>query len=313
MLRISAIICFVFLFSSCSNKSDSTLAIFKATEEGFLYSNSVFSNSSTIIYESFVERLLKPATAEQASVWQPKAMLIKEKSASMFRYLDSLIIELKKEAGLRLENMTEVYNEDDVEVVNKFFINKNTGDKLFEKLKKYKNEILAVDPELNKKFGNNSIIVTREFETAGTKQKDFTTTFFNHAPAIAAVAMLRKFQNNVRVLENKLVTYCFNQILSYSGCGFSVFNPIIGQSSTYVKGGDIIEITAGIGSFSATASPQITIDNKKVEINESAVAIYKLTAASKAGKYLVPVVIEFIKPDGAKGTFSTKLEYKVKE
>lgn len=313
MLRISAIICFVFLFSSCSNKSDSTLAIFKATEEGFLYSNSVFSNSSTIIYQAFDEKLLKPATAEQASVWQPKAMVIKEKSALMFRYLDSLIIELKKEAGLRLEDMTEVYNEDDVDVVNKFFNNKNTGDKLFEKLKKYKNDILAVDLELNKKFGSNSIIVTREFDTAGTKQKDFTRIFFNQVPAIAAVAMLRKFQNNVRVLENKLGTYCFDQILSYGGCGFSVFKTLIGQSSTYVKGGDIIEITAGIGSFSATASPQITIDNKKIEINESAVAIYKLKAASKAGKYFVPVVVEYIKPDGTKGTFSRKLEYSVKE
>ena len=118
MLRISAITCFIFFFSACSNKSDSTLAIFKATEEGFLYSNSVFSNSSAIIYESFVERLLKPATVEQASVWQPKAMRIKEKSTAIFKYLDSLITELKKEAGLRLENMTEVYNEDENENFN---------------------------------------------------------------------------------------------------------------------------------------------------------------------------------------------------
>ena len=116
MLRIIGIITFTVIFSSCTNKADSVLAVFKATEEGLIQSNSVISNSSNVIYHALDEKLLKPESNRQASIWQPKAILIKEKSAVIIKYLDSLIVALKKEAGLKLENMKEVYREDDLEL-----------------------------------------------------------------------------------------------------------------------------------------------------------------------------------------------------
>ncbi len=313
MVRIIAVVAFAFLFSSCSNKSDSLLAVLKATEEGFLNSNSVVSNSSTVIYHALDEKLLKPESAQQASVWQPKAMLIKENSAGIIRYLDSLIVELKKEAGLRLENMIEVYREDDLEAVSSFFLNKNTGDELYDRLQKYKSDILAVDPELKKEFGDNSIIITYRFEQERKSQKDFTKTFFDDVPAIAAVAILRELENNVRVLENQFVTYCFNKIGSTDGDGsFDKFGVIIGQSSNIVKAGDKIEITAGIGSFSVRANPKITIDGKEIQM-ENAVASYKFKTPLKAGKYSIPVKIEYTDVDGSKKIQTNKVEYNVAE
>ena len=49
MLRIIGIITFTVIFSSCTNKADSVLAVFKATEEGLIQSNSVISNSSNVV------------------------------------------------------------------------------------------------------------------------------------------------------------------------------------------------------------------------------------------------------------------------
>ncbi|MGF2413712.1 MAG: hypothetical protein ACQUYJ_15375, partial [Ferruginibacter sp.] len=121
MIRIVVMIALTFSLSSCSNKSDSILAVFKATDEGLIQSNSVISNSNTIIYHALDEKILKPQSAHQASVWQPKAILIKEKSAAIIRYLDSLIVVLKKVANLRLENMREVYNEEDVDAASRLF------------------------------------------------------------------------------------------------------------------------------------------------------------------------------------------------
>lgn len=315
MVRITAVIILAFFFSSCSNKSQNDLAVFKATEEGFLYSNAAISNSTDVIYRALHEKLLQPETAMQASKWQPKAMLIKEKSAETFKYLDSLITELKKEADIRLmmEEMREVYDEDDMEAVSKLFVKKNAGDKLFEKLQKYKMDMLAVDPEMNELFRDNTIIVTREFEQSGAKQKDFTTTFFDGVPAIAAVAMLRRFENNVRVLENKFVTFCFNKIGSLDGYGFfTKIGVLIGQSTNIIKAGDQMIIQAGMGEYSIASNPKITINNKKIQV-ENGVALYKFKTSIKAGKYFVPVRIEYIDVDGTKKEFMEKVEYTVVE
>lgn len=312
MLRIIGVIFFAFVFSSCANKSDSVLAVFKATEEGLIQSNIAILNSSSFIYKELDSKLSKPESIQQASIWQPKAMLIKEKSTGIINYLDSLIIELKKEAGLRLENMREVYKEDDLDAVSRLFIKKNTGEELYEKLQKYRRDILAADPELNKQFGDNSIIITKDFELAGSKKKDFTKTFFNKVSVITALAMLRKFENNVRVLENEFVTYCNHKVAGYSDA-FTSISSLIGQSSNYLKAGDNLEIQAGIGAYSLTSKPKISIMGKDIDCKENGFALYKFKTPLKAGKYSVPVKIEYTDFDGKRKVITNKMEYTVVE
>jgi GldM N-terminal domain len=312
MLRFIVVIIFAGVFSSCSNKSDSILAAFKATEEGLIKSNSAISNSSTVIYHALNKKLSEPESARQASVWQPKALLIKEKSGEIIKYLDSLIIELKKEAGIKLENGRETFREDNLDAVSRLFINKNAGGELYEKLQNYRMDVLAVDPELNKQFFKNSIIITNEFEQAKNIKKDFNKTFFDHVPVITALAMLRKFENNVRVMENQFVTYCNHKVGGYTE-EFTRFGILIGQSSNYVKAGGNIEIQAGVGEYSLAAKPKITIMGKEIDSKEKGYALYKFKTPLKAGKYIVPIIIEYIDESGIKQQLKNKIEYTVIE
>jgi hypothetical protein len=84
------------LLASCSNKSQSILTAFKATEEGLIQSNETIAYSNNVVYHAIEEKLVKPESARQASVWQPKAMLIKEKSTEVINYIETLIKELKE-------------------------------------------------------------------------------------------------------------------------------------------------------------------------------------------------------------------------
>lgn len=313
MLRFIGAITFAFVFSSCSNKSDSILAVFKAAEEGLIQSNSAISNSSTVVYHALNKKLSEPESARQASVWQPKALLIKEKTAEIINYLDFLIIELKKEAGLRLENMREVYNEDDLDAVSRLFIKKNAGEELYEKLQNYRTYILSVDQELYDQFLKTSIIITREFEQAGSKQNDFTKFFFNNVPVITALTMLRKFENNVRVLENMFITYCNNKVPS-NGWNLIITAPLISQSFNHIKGGGEMEIIAGVGAYYTQAQPQITINGIAIPFdNSQGFGKYKFKTPLKAGKYSVPVKIEYIDYDGTKKMIIKKVDYTVAE
>jgi hypothetical protein len=312
MLRIMVVIFFAFVFSSCSNKSESILAAFKATEEGLMKSNEAIANSSNVIYHALEDKLSRPESARQASVWQPKAMYIKLKSTEIINYIETLTKELKEEAGLKIKNGREVFQEDNLDAVNRVLINKSKAEELHKKLQQYKQDILSVDPELNKQFSKSSIIITREYELDENKQKDFTKTFFDGVPVITAFAMLRKFENNVRVLENEFITYCNFKIADYND-GFTMFSTLIGQSSNYVKGGDKIEINAGVGVYSLNSNPKVIIMEKEIDCKTNGFATYKFTTPLKAGKYSVPVKIEYFNIDGTRRSATNKIEYTVVE
>lgn len=314
MHRYIVVIAFGVIFSACSQQSKSSLNIFITAQEGLDQSNSAIANSTSIIYHALYDRLYKPETARQASIWQPNAMVIKERSERMINYIELIIKKLKEEAGHNNEKNKIVFRYDDMEAVKQIFISEMIGDTLYEKLKKYKEDILGVNPEIFQVFGHNSIIITRDFELDPDKLKDFTNTFFYKVPAAGALVTLTKFENNVRILENKLVTFCFNKIGSTDGEGFYYrFSPIITLSSSYVKAGDKIEMYAGIGSFSLAPMPVFYVDGKMIKPNENGIADYKFKASGKIGKNIVPVKIEYTSPNGKREFLNMKAEYTVAE
>lgn len=313
MLRFIGVITFAFVFASCSNNSTNSLAVFNATEEGLQRSNEAIAASSNTIYHALDDRLTNPRTAMHANIWQPKAMIIKQKSSEVINYIEALVKELKKEAGLKTENFKPVFKEDNLDAASRLFIDKNKGKELYEKLKNYKKEMLAVDPEINNQFGKNSPILTKDFEYEDDKQKEFANTFFNNTPTIAALAMLRKFENNVKIMENQYVEFCLNKIAN-NGEGFTFIRSLIGQSSNTVKGGDKIEITAGIGAFSVGAQSKVTINGKLFQPNSiEGVAKYNFKTPLKPGKYSIPVKIEYTAEDGTRKVITKKVDYTVVE
>jgi hypothetical protein len=75
-----------------------------------------------------------------------------------------------------------------------------------------------------------------------------------------------------------------------------------------------MQIQAGVGAFTVMNKPEITIDNKKIQIDDSrGVALYKFKSPLKTGKYTVPVKIEYTDVDGTKKTVMGKVEYTVME
>lgn len=315
MLRIISIVVITLLISSCNNKPNSNIALFKAFAEGEQISGNTIFKSSNYIYHALDEKLSMPGSAVKAVIWQPKAMLVKVKTAEIISYLESIVNELKKEAGLKLVNMKEVYQEDDLDAVSRLFNNKKTGEELYSKLKRFKQDMLNIDSQLNLQFGKNAIIISREFEVEIHAANDFTQTFFNKVPAIAAVAILRRFENNARVMENDFAYYCFNQIGSTDGDGFfTKIGAMVSQSTNIIKAGDQMKIMAAIGSYSTTSRPVITINKKTIAVDATdGVATYKFQTPLKAGHYTVPVKIEAVGPDGRPVVFNEVVEYTVVE
>ncbi len=311
MQQFLTAIAFLYIFSSCKDDSENNLAVFRAINEGLLQSNDEISRSNELIYRSIEESLADPQTSEGMKFWQPKAIKIKEFSDSMLNYIKGLKEELVSEAGPAKPGDKEAFERNPT-VTDHLFESHGKGKALFEKLVNYKRDVLSVDPKLNNTFKDNVTIFTKEFDQNENGAKEFSKIFFSKIPAIAAMAMLSKFENNVKITENHLINYCNSQMCVLNII-YDSFAPLVSLSSSYVKAGDKIEITAGIGAFFSAPNPKISISNIAIPINENGVAIYNFKTPLKAGKYFVPVKIDFITVDGRKESFEKRIEYTVKE
>ncbi|MEO6253035.1 MAG: hypothetical protein ABIO79_07010 [Ferruginibacter sp.] len=313
MRQLIAFTAFVFIFSSCTDKSKNDITIFRATDEGLRQAIQTISKSNEIIYRSLKERLQDPQNMAFVMIWEPKAMEIKKISDSMTRYLEGLKEELKNEAGPDKTGNKGSFKEDDLGAVNHLFNDHEKGKELFDQLIKYRRDILAVDTEINKGINVIDIIVfARGFDYRKNGADVFTKTYVNDIPVIAAMAILSKFENNVKINENTLVSFCHSKTYVDGGWHDKLM-PVVMQSSTSVKGGEEIEITAGIAMFTNRAGPVITIGGKPISTDFGGVAYYKLKAAASAGKHTVLVKIEFFNPDGTKGYLTKNITYTVEE
>jgi hypothetical protein len=288
VIPVSAILLF---FSSCADNAKSDLAVLRAADEGLRQAIVTISITNSVIYKAFNDRLINPDYSEKAKIWQPKAMLVKILSDSIVRYIGEVKSKLNSKTADKPDDVK--YKE------------------LFEKLVKYRQDMLSIDPALNKEFSQNLLLFANGFDYKTSDSKIFKRTFFNVIPMIACMAMLSKFENNVKIIEHNFITFCFNQSCSLF-CGIrEKFWPMISQSSNYLKAGDKLEITAGIGSFNYQTNPQISINNKIFKLDEAAIAVYKFNTPKIAGKYSVPVKIEYTKPDGTKESMTKNIEYTV--
>ena len=291
------------------NVSNEVITAFRVVNTSLVTSNENISVANNTLYKSLEAKLTDPQSAEKAKIWNEKAVQAQKLSAEMNTYIENLKVELKKEADLKMVEGQESYREDYLEAATRLMDVRGKGVELETKLKQYREAMLNIDPEIRKQFETTLPIDLKLPKSQDGKTKNFTQSYFYMTPAIAAVTLLSKFQNNVKNAENQVVTYAHNQIGAVKVV-YDQFAALVGQSSNYVMPGQEIQITAGVGAYSKAAQPQITINGTGASLDADGRAIYKFNA-SGAGNHTVPVNVTYTKPDGTKESKSFNVEYTV--
>lgn len=307
---ISVLFTLALSFSSCSDISERELVLLTAIEESLINSNMTINRSTESLFALINESLADPTTAYKAQRWQPKALEVRKLTAEMYNYLEKIKSELKKDAVIISDNDNTKFNEKGSYAVKQKFITQDKGKELFVNLSKYKNDILSIDPDSKEVFKDFLLVATRIDSLDITKQ-NVNGILFENASVIASLVALSHFQNNLKNIENRMVQFCAHKIPSTCGFLFDVYSPIVAQNSSFLRGGQVMEITAGVGAFSKAAKPVIVFNGKTLPLNESGVAVYKFKAPSKPGKYAVPVKITFIDEEGREQTITKDAEYTV--
>ncbi len=311
------------------NVSSEILNAFKVVNVSIANSNAVITEKNDLTYKSFEEKLKDDQTKAKAAIWAPKAEQVKKLSADLYTYIENLKQDMKKKSKLEIKDGVEHYSEDNLDAPTAMMDKEGKGKELYDKLTAYKNQVIAVlnpeefkdqplvyeqvkkDVEALKKAIpiNMNVPKSQSGKEYSNDAKGWTTNYFHMTPTVAALTILGKFQNDVKNSESQMIDYLHMQIGAVKVV-FDKFQAIATANANYVMPGDNIEITAGVGAFSAAAQPDITINGQKQTLNADGVAVYK-TTASGVGKKVIDVMIEYTKPDGTKDRVPKKVEYTI--
>ena len=293
------------------NVSAEIINAFKVVDNSLSATNKVVNSSTETIMKSFQEKLTGPQ-ADKAKIWMPKATQAINLTKEIYDIIEGLKTKIKVEAGYDPKDPNSTFKEDNIDIATRIMDKQGEGEKLKAALEKYKQQLLAIDPEVGKQFANSlPIDLTIPKSTTGGNLGNITWTraYFNMTPTVAALTMLSKFQNDVKTSENRIVNE-FHTRVGQVAVTFDRYEPIVGANSTYLFPGQELQISAGLGAFSSKNLPQVTIAGRSVPVNENGMAIFK-TAVNSGGGGSIPVVIRYKDQDNNEKVIETKVDYTV--
>jgi|SRR5688572_2418819 len=294
------------------NVSSEILNAFKTVNNSLEETNRVVNQSTTDVMTSLQEKLQDPGTAEKANTWYPKAQQVQKLTAELNNYIQHLKDTILSEAGADFSKRTasdSAYKDDNLDISTRLMVDKGNGKQLLARLTKFKADILAVDPAIAQEFSKSIPINLQKPKTKNKGNNTWEAAYFRMVPTVAALTILSKFQNDVKTSENKVVTFCHEQVgkIKYRQDAFAA---LAIANTTNALPGQEIEITAGVGGFSKAITPKITIGGQTVALGDDGAAHYKFKA-DRLGNNSIPVVISYTDQDGKVQNITKTVEYSV--
>ena len=280
------------------NISAEILNAFKTINDSLEKTNGTVKASTQQIFESLTEKMTEDATREKATIWQPKAKEVTDQTTLVYTFID----------GLKKDLLAQSKGDDDQNTTTRILVKEGKGQQLLKMLTDYKMNVLK-DSAIRAEFEKSLPISLEMPKSMNSNKKTWEEGYFYMAPTVGALSILSKFQNDLRNAENKLVTFCHEQVGKVE-LRFDAFEAIVGQSSRYLMPGQELEITAGLGAFSRSKLPTVTINGSNVALNEKGMAIYKTTATG-TGSRTINVTVAFTDQDGKAQTRTIPVEYTV--
>jgi hypothetical protein len=278
------------IFTSCKYNSKGDLNAIKVLNEGLVNSNKSLDGSITELMHSLESKLYDYPSKERALIWLPKAKAIQKISGETINKIESIRSEL------------EINPEKKFEISNTSI--------MVQILSQYERSILQIDSILTKDYNKYLRIFTKSMDSSDSRLQKFKE-YFSDVSSIAAIAMLNKIENNIKLNEEGMITYC-HEMSTPIFCGIrNSFAAIAILNTSLVEPKGKLEITAGLGSFSVYQSPKVYFYDRSFDLTEDGAAHYKFKAASDPGKYYVPVRIEYIDENGKQNVIKKQIEYTV--
>ncbi len=296
------------------NVSSEILNAFKTVNNSLITSNTQTNLSTNQIMESLTKKLADQTTHDKAAIWHPIAQDITKYAGDANGKIEAFKTELMLAAGGDKSDPTKNYKIDNLDAATRVFIKNGKGKQLLQVLNDFRSNVLKRDTAINAAYSSPSALpINTEIppsQTGAKKNRTWEEAYFHMVPTIAALTILSKFQNDIKVSENKLVAFCHQKVGEVEVVQ-DAFTAMAVANANYVLPGQEIQVTAGVGGFSTKAQPIISINGANAPIDPlTGSALYKFNAGA-LGEHTIPVTITYTDQNNVKHTEERPIKYTV--
>ncbi|MBQ8096626.1 MAG: gliding motility protein GldM [Prevotella sp.] len=273
------------------NVSNEVLNGFAIVQESLNRTTENASQENQVIYDDFEQQMT--ANPQKVKEWYDKAMQVKEMSQRLYGLAAELKLAIATEADGKGANPDSLQNKEDLEAANQIMLapGRGRGEELKKAIDTYREGILAMVTDSVKKEHIASDLTTKV--PNGILGKNWQEYMFEAMPAVAAVTMLTKLQNDVRNAE-KEVLHTLVQNIDVKDIRVNALDAFVIPNSQTIVQGDRFSAHIVMAAIDTTQVPEIYIGGKKVDLPNN---VYE-TVTSRTGDFTLSGYIQTINGNG---------------
>ena len=273
------------------NVSNEVLNGFAIVQESLNRTTANAQQENQVIYDDFEQQMA--TNPQKVKEWYDKAMQVKQMSQSLYALAAELKTAIAREADGSDANPDSLQNREDLEAANQVMLapGRGRGEELKKAIDGYREGILTMVADSAKRLHIASDLTTAV--PNGIMGKNWQEYMFEAMPAVAAVTMLTKLQNDVRNAE-KEVLHTLVQNIDVKDIRVNALDAFVIPNSQTIVQGDRFSAHIVMAAIDTTQVPEIFIGGQKVNLPNN---VYEITCA-RTGDFTLSGYIQTINGNG---------------
>jgi gliding motility-associated protein GldM len=240
------------------NVSNEILNAFKTLSSSIDRSNKSIEQKTAEVYAQILENEKAPGQAEKVRPFRERADEVVKRSDALVAYLNNWKKRIVMEAGGYSEHDSTVPDKlDNIDATTLLLVEKHGADSLKDEILKLRQFLLEqVKSDSGAMSSTMPLNVTNAAKNDHNPRGDWGVENFEHMPAIAALALFSKFQNDVRASQSLVINRLFEQA-HLKDIKFDTIAAVAVPKTSYALEGDKIEASILLAAFNKSNKPEI--------------------------------------------------------
>lgn len=243
------------------NVSNEILNAFKTLSVSIDRSNVSITQKTNEVYQAIIENEKAPGQAEKVRPFREKADEVVKRSEEMIKYLDNWKRRVVMEAGGYSEHDSTMPDKmDNIDATTLLLVEKKGGDTLREKILAMREFLLQqINPADSGTMAKSiPLMITPATKNDHNPTGDWNVENFEHMPAVAALALFSKFQNDVRGSQQLIINKLFQEA-HLKDIKFDTIGAVAVPKQSYALEGDKIEASIMLAAFNKANKPVVQV------------------------------------------------------
>ena len=245
------------------NVSSEVLDGFTVMESSLKRTTEQTQRENQALYDAF-DRQYSSNKVKVQGVFE-KAIIVKNESQKLYDFIGCIKQRIAIEADGKYGTPDNLKNKESLEATARVFFapKKQNDSNLWKAINNYRERMMAM---VNDPVRKNTICRNLSTETPKNKDnKNWTEFYFESMPAVAAITMLSKLQNDIRYVEGEVLHALMGKI-GEKDVSVNRLNAFVKPLAQTVVRGNHFTAQIGLAAIDTTQIPEVFIDNKKVNL-----------------------------------------------